>query len=85
MPIRLVSIIGAMVFLIGLALTISVVVTHFVNPNAPSGYPTLAGILLLGFGITNISLGIIAEYLWRAYDAARNRPVYIVSEVIDLK
>ena len=39
----------------------------------------------MGFGVTNISLGIIAEYLWRAYDAARNRPTFIVSEIQDIK
>lgn len=85
MPIRLVSIVGVLIFIVGVIMSISVVVNHFTNPVAPSGYATLAGILLLGFGVTNISLGIIAEYLWRAYDAARRRPVFIVSEVIALK
>jgi dolichol-phosphate mannosyltransferase len=40
---------------------------------------------MIGFGITNISLGIIAEYLWRALDASRKRPVFIINEIIDLK
>jgi dolichol-phosphate mannosyltransferase len=39
---------------------------------------------MIGFGITNISLGIIAEYLWRTLDASRKRPIYIVDEVIAL-
>jgi dolichol-phosphate mannosyltransferase len=38
----------------------------------------------MGFGITNISLGVIAEYLWRTLDAARNRPVFIVDEIVEL-
>ena len=84
MPIRLVSIIGIIMFFVGLIAGIVVVVNKFINPSAPLGYSTVAVILLVGFGITNISLGIIAEYLWRAYDAARKRPVYIVSEVYDL-
>lgn len=84
MPIRLVSIVGCLMFFVGIILAADVIITHFLNPTAPAGYPTLAGILFLGFGVTNISLGIIAEYLWRTYDAARKRPVYIVSDVIDM-
>jgi hypothetical protein len=45
----------------------------------------LMSILLIGFGITNISLGIIAEYLWRTLDASRKRPVFIIDKIIELK
>ena len=79
MPIRLVSIIGVCIFILGIAIGVFTIINKFVNPTVPMGYSTLASILALGFGITNISLGIIAEYLWRTYDAARKRPVFIVS------
>ena len=85
MPIRLVSIMGILMFFAGLVIGIWTIVNKFVNPNAPLGYTTMICVLALGFGITNISLGIIAEYLWRTYDAARKRPVFIVSEMTDLK
>ena len=39
---------------------------------------------MIGFGITNISLGIIAEYLWRTLDASRKRPVFIIDEMIEI-
>lgn len=39
---------------------------------------------MVGFGITNISLGIIAEYLWRTLDASRKRPVFVIDEVVEL-
>ena len=83
-PIRMVSIIGIIIFFIGVIIGIFTVINRIVNPSVPIGYSTLASIMALGFGLTNISLGIIAEYLWRAYDAARKRPVFIVSEVTDL-
>ena len=60
-------------------------VNKFMGSTVPIGYSTLASIMALGFGITNISLGIIAEYLWRTYDAARNRPAFIISEVIEIE
>lgn len=80
MPIRLVSIVGCIVFLCGLILGIETIINGIVNPGVALGYSTIVSVLALGFGITNISLGIIAEYLWRAYDAARNRPVFLISE-----
>ena len=84
MPIRLVSIVGIAMFMIGIFIGIFTLSNKLFNPTVPIGYSTLACIMSLGFGITNISLGIIAEYLWRTYDAARKRPVFIVSEVVDL-
>lgn len=85
MPIRMVSIIGAIIFLIGVIIGISTLINKIINPVVPIGYSTIASILALGFGITNISLGIIAEYLWRTYDAARKRPTFIISDVTDIK
>lgn len=85
MPIRLVSIIGICMFVIGVIIGIATIVNKIMNPDVPVGYSTLASIMALGFGITNISLGIIAEYLWRTYDAARKRPVFLVSSVEELK
>ena len=83
-PIRLVSIIGMIMFFIGIVIGIVTIINKIINFDTPAGYATLASMIALGFGITNISLGIIAEYLWRALDAARGRPVYIVSETKDL-
>lgn len=84
MPIRLVSIVGILMFIIGIIIGIWTIINKLITPSVPIGYSTLASIMALGFGITNISLGIIAEYLWRAYDAARKRPAFIISEVIDV-
>ena len=35
---------------------------------------------LLSFGIIMVTLGILGGYLWRTFDASRNRPTYIVEE-----
>ena len=80
MPIRLVSIVGIVMFVLGLLTALFTFVNKLINPAVPIGYSTIASLLALGFGVTNISLGILAEYLWRTYDAARARPPYIVSE-----
>lgn len=84
-PIRFVTIIGFLLFIIGILWTIYVVMRKVLVGDMMQGWPTLIAILFLGFGITNISLGIIAEYLWRTLDASRKRPVFIIDEIIELK
>ena len=83
-PIRFVSFVGILFFLIGIFWTIYIVSRKLLYNDIASGWPMLTSILLLGFGITNIGLGIIAEYLWRTLDASRKRPVFIIDEIIDL-
>lgn len=84
MPIRFVSIIGIFMFLIGITMTIYIVGRKLMFDDLVSGWTALSSILLLGFGITNISLGIIAEYLWRTFDASRKRPIFIIEDIINL-
>lgn len=83
-PIRLVSIVGIILFLLGLVWTAYIIFRKLIFDDLASGWPAMLSILMVGFGITNISLGVIAEYLWRTLDASRNRPVFVVDEVLDL-
>ena len=84
-PIRLVSMVGILFFILGSIWTIYIILRKILFDDLASGWPALMSILMVGFGITNISLGIIAEYLWRTLDASRKRPLFIVDEIIDLK
>lgn len=45
-----------------------------------SGWTTLFMFNLLSFGIIMLTLGILGSYLWRTFDASRNRPPYIIEE-----
>lgn len=83
-PIKLVSITGFLFFFTGILWTFYIITRKLMINDLPEGWPALTSILLLGFGITNISLGIIAEYLWRTLDEARKRPVFIIDEIINL-
>jgi glycosyltransferase involved in cell wall biosynthesis len=84
-PIRLVSMVGITFFIIGIFWTVYIILRKLILNDLASGWPALMSILTVGFGITNISLGIIAEYLWRTLDASRKRPLFIVDEVIQFK
>lgn len=81
MPIRFISVVGIILSLLGFIWMCYIVFRAIVFQDLKPGWPSLLAILLLGFGITNISLGIIAEYLWRALDASRKRKVFIIDEI----
>ncbi len=83
-PIRMVTIIGISMFFIGFLWTVYIITRKLVYHDLASGWPALMSILMIGFGITNISLGIIAEYLWRTLDASRKRPVFIIDKIVEL-
>ena len=38
--------------------------------------------IVLLFGINNIVLGVISEYIYRSYNETRNRPIYIIKDVL---
>jgi glycosyltransferase involved in cell wall biosynthesis len=82
-PIRLVSFVGVVFFFLGIIWTGYIIFRKIVFDDLSSGWPALLSILMVGFGITNISLGIIAEYLWRTLDASRKRPVFVIDEIVE--
>ena len=83
-PIRFVTISGIFLFFAGLIWTAYIIFRKLMYNDLDQGWPALVSILTIGFGITNISLGIIAEYLWRTLDSSRKRPVFVIDEIIEL-
>ena len=80
LPIRLLEIIGAFSFIVGIIWAVVVLVAKLTGRITVGGYSTLFIFSLISFGIIMISLGILGEYLWRTFDASRNRPPYIIEE-----
>lgn len=83
-PIRFVSLWGLLLATLGLVWAGYIVVRALVAKDLSPGWPSLVAFLMIGAGVTNISLGIIAEYLWRTLDATRRRPAFVIDEVADL-
>ena len=38
-------------------------------------------VVLFSFGIMMLMMGVLGEYVWRALDASRNRPPYLIDHV----
>ncbi|MBK8551330.1 MAG: glycosyltransferase [Ignavibacteria bacterium] len=83
-PIRMVTVTGIVFFFSGLLWTLYIVLRQILVGDLSPGWPALVSILMICFGVSNISLGIIAEYLWRTLDASRKRPVFIINEIFEI-
>ena len=49
------------------------------------GFTTLFIFQLFSFGVIMMTLGLLGGYLWRTFDASRNRPVYIIEKQMDMR
>lgn len=79
-PLRLSSIIGIVISVIGFIFLIVEITKILINGPSVAGYGTLlVGILFMG-GIQLISLGIIGEYLSRIFIETKMRPPYLINE-----
>ena len=46
-----------------------------------AGWATIMVVMLLSSGLIMLMLGILGEYVYRALDASRNRPPFLIDEV----
>lgn len=79
-PLVLTSILGMGICVFAFFYTIFVIIRQLVSHEAVPGYPSLMCVLLFGFGITFLVLGIIGQYLAQMYLEVKHRPKYIVRE-----
>lgn len=81
LPLRLMMGLGVVFNFAALIILVVVLIEKFTVGTPIQGWASIMCILLFGFGMLMLMLGIIGEYIWRVLDAARNRPTYIVDEV----
>lgn len=80
LPITFVSVIGTLSCVVAAVWAIRVFIAKLMGRIDISGWTTLFIFNLLGFGIIMLTLGILGGYLWRTFEASRNRPPYIIEE-----
>jgi dolichol-phosphate mannosyltransferase len=82
-PIRLMSSLGLALAMAGFLYAIVVFVSRLAGfVTTGTGFAALMTVLLVGQGSILLTLGILGEYLWRAYDESRGRPRFIIDELI---
>ena len=79
-PLVITSILGILICIAAFIFTVYVLIEQLIFKNAVPGYPSLMCIMLFGFGITFLVLGIIGQYLAQMYLEIKHRPKYIIRE-----
>ncbi len=80
-PIRMIMGVGLIIFIVSLVMLIYSLVIYFMG-QANSGWPSMImSIWLLG-GLQLLAIGIIGEYVGKAYMETKNRPKYIIESVL---
>lgn len=80
LPISVVLTIGTCSFIGAVIWAVIVLICKLAGNIVVSGWTTLFIFNLFSFGVIMFTLGILGEYLWRAFDASRKRPPYIIED-----
>jgi glycosyltransferase involved in cell wall biosynthesis len=76
-PIRAMTYLGICVAICGFAYALLVIVNGF-RHHAVEGWSSLMVVVLVLGGAQMLMLGVLGEYLWRAFDESRRRPRFVI-------
>ena len=80
-PIRMITVLGGLIFLISILMLIYSVVRHFMGATTIGWTSTIVSIWAIG-GLQLLAIGIIGEYIGKVYLETKARPKYIVEEYL---
>ena len=77
-PLRWSAIIGILISIIGFIYMLTIIIKTIISGVDVPGYASTMVVILFIGGIQLIFLGVIGEYLGRAFYETKNRPIYFV-------
>lgn len=78
-PLHVISLLGVFMLIIAVVFSVIALVQKIAGV-AAGGFTTVIILMLFGFSIVMISIGIIAYYIGKMYEEVKGRPRYIISE-----
>lgn len=84
-PLRIASLTGMVFSIAGFLLVPYYLYDHFINHNIVPGWTTLIVLILVLGGLILLFLGIIGEYLGRAYLNINKKPQFVIKEITKQK
>lgn len=81
-PIRFMTVLGVVIAICAFLFGGYVIVSKLIVGEEVLGWTSLMAIILFSTGLIMLMLGILGEYIWRALDAARNRPPFLIDTVV---
>lgn len=82
-PLVVASLLGILFCGIAVILMLVIVIKTLIWGDPVAGFPTLASLLLLTSGVQLLCTGIIGQYMAKNYTETKNRPVYVVKDLLD--
>lgn len=83
MPLMFASLIGVLFCVIAFVMIVFIIVRKMIFGDPVSGWPSLVCIILMVSGVQFFCMGIIGQYLAKAYMEVKNRPIYLVKEEVE--
>jgi dolichol-phosphate mannosyltransferase len=81
-PLRFITVSGLLLGTISMLYALYVLYAKLTGHVDVEGWTAMMLVFLIVSSFQMIAIGIIGEYLWRNLEASRNRPAYVVDEVI---
>ncbi|MCR5636483.1 MAG: glycosyltransferase family 2 protein [Clostridiales bacterium] len=79
-PLAIASVVGFIMFVLSIIYAIFIVVKTLIWGDPATGFPTLVCIMVFIGGIQLLVMGILGQYLAKAYLETKSRPIYIIKE-----
>lgn len=80
-PIRFMTMLGGLVSLFAFIMGIYIISSKLIVGEEVIGWTSLMAVLLFSTGLILLMLGVLGEYIWRALDASRNRPPFLIDTI----
>ena len=81
-PLRVATLLGFVISLLSLCYGIWLLAEYFYAGQFPRGYTSLILVVLFMGGLQLSVLGIVGEYLGSVFDEVKDRPLYVIDEIV---
>jgi polyisoprenyl-phosphate glycosyltransferase len=76
-PLRMVTLMGALIALLGFMGAVFIIISNFLYPNESKGWASIIVTILLVSGFQTLFIGVLGEYLGRIHLRLNNKPQYL--------
>jgi amino acid transporter len=80
-PVRMITALGILIFIVSIAILIYSLVVNAMGNTVAGWTSTMISVWALG-GLQLFAIGIVGEYVGKAYMESKNRPKYIIEKIV---
>jgi polyisoprenyl-phosphate glycosyltransferase len=82
-PLEMISLGALVVSLIAILAIVGQIITRLVRPDIPQGISTIIVLCLFLGAVNLLSLSFVAEYIGKVFEEVKQRPLYVVSKLMN--